>query len=70
MFVYLFWERESMSEGGAGRENPKQAPCHQGRVHHGARSHKQTTRSWPEPKPRVEHLTNWATQALPALSNF
>ena len=63
MFIYLLREkaRERMGRRGAERENPKQAPCCQHRECCGAPSHK--LRSWPEPKSRVWHSTNLATQA-------
>ena len=44
------------------RENPKQAPYCQHRAWCGAWTH-EATRSWPEPKPKVGCLTDWATQA-------
>ena len=69
--VYLFiFERErerKLEHGGcrereSERENLKQAPhCQHRAPMQGLISW--TTRSWPEPKPRVGHLTHWATQA-------
>ena len=50
-------------------QNPKQAPHHQRRAQCGARTHK-TMRSWPELKPRVRCLTNWATQAPLTISYY
>ena len=67
-FIYLFWEREretvQVGEGQRrerGRENPKQTLCCQRRAQCRVQTH-ETVRSWHELKPRVWHLTNWATQ--------
>ena len=65
-YVYLFWkretEKESVSKEGQrqrGREREREKPKH--RAWYGAWTHK-TVRSWPELKPRVRGLTDWATQ--------
>ena len=50
--------RESLSKQGRGRERERICTV---RITHGAPTHK-TARSWPEPKPRVGHSTDWATQ--------
>ena len=64
-FIYLFWEREGGGEWWShrerGKENPKQAPCCQQRSPMRG-SISSTVRSWPELKPSVGCLTNWATQ--------
>ena len=69
-FIYLVWERDRASRGGAERkrererekrENPKQAPCWQHGAWFWARTHKLWD-SWPEPKSRVRYLTDWATR--------
>ena len=57
MFVYLFWERESMW-GGAEREGDRESQAGLTRD-----SISWTMRSWPELKSRVGRLTDWATQA-------
>ena len=67
MFIY-FWERDSeharTGDGGGCREteNPKQAPCSQGRGQCGAR----TQEPWDHDLSQNQesgHLTDWATQA-------
>ena len=67
-FTYLFWERKRekrdtawVGEGQRKREieTLKQALHCQ---HSGAPTH-ETTRSWPEPKPRISRLMDSATQA-------
>ena len=66
-FIYLFWEGENVSRGGAergrDRENPRQAPCCQHRAWWGART-QEAVRSWPESRSRVRYLTNWAPWVL------
>ena len=72
-FKFVYFERETAWSGEGHREreteDPKQALCCQQRTRHGAPTH-ETVRSWPEWKPRVGRLTDWATQAhpLPAIS--
>ena len=67
-FLYLFWERERERERAGEvqrereRKNPKQTPSCQHGAQLGAQTH-EAVRSWPEPKPRVGRLTNWAAQA-------
>ena len=56
LLIYCGGQRER------GRENPKQAPHCPCRARCRAQSHP-TLRSWPELKPRVRCLSNWATQA-------
>ena len=62
-FIYLFGgaggraERKGEKESQAGSTVPAQSLT-QGSI-------PQTVRSWPEPKSRVRHLTDWATQAFP-----
>ena len=60
--VYLFWESVRVGKGQreGERENPKQAPHCQLRAQHRAWSH--NLGSWPEPKSRVGHSTDWAIQ--------
>ena len=60
--LFLFILRKQMGEGHTEweRQNPTQASCGHVWVQ---RSNSPTVRSWPEPKSRVRHLTDWATQA-------
>ena len=66
MFIYL-WETESVSgEGQREREtqNPKQTRDSKLSVQSPMwGSNPQTVRAWPEQKPRVERVTEGATQA-------
>ena len=64
---YLFWEGDSTRLMGKGQsvreaENPQQAQSCQHRARCRAQTHK-ARRSWPEPKLRARHLTDWATHA-------
>ena len=70
MFIH-FWDREREREHarvGEGRDNPKQALCLSVQSLTWAWNPR-TMRSWPEPKSRVSHSTDWATQA-PLLTLF
>ena len=60
LLLFIFWERAWVSRAGAERERERERICTV-RITHGAPTHK-TARSWPEPKPRVGHSTDWATQ--------
>ena len=65
-YMFVYFEREGqrtrLSQEGAerGREDLKSAPCCYHRTWCRAWSHE--LRSWPEPKSRVGHLNDWATQ--------
>ena len=69
MFIYLFWEREIESKWGRGRERERdwERGSQVGSTLSAQRSiwgsDSQSTRWWPEPKPGVGCLTNWAIQA-------
>ena len=55
--IYLFWERERVSKGGAERERERENPSAEPDAGLELMNH--------ELKPRVGRLTNWATQAPP-----
>ena len=63
-YVYLFWERERVSRGGAERKGERelQASSALSAQIPTRGSNSQTASPRHEPKPRVEHLTDWATQ--------
>ena len=66
--AFMSWEGANQKSGERsrerGKENPNPALCCQCRAWCRAQSH-ETEWSGPEPKPRVRHLTDWATQAPP-----
>ena len=64
-FMYWFWDRQRQCEQEKGRERERKSQAvsaHQCRAWHRVRTH-ETVRSWSEPKPRVGHLIDLATQA-------
>ena len=71
--VYLFWERESVCArvGDGQRERISSRFCTvSAKPDVGLKPTNQTVRSWPEPKSRVWHSTDWATQVPLLLSSF
>ena len=65
-FIY-FRERESWCMGQGERERRSSFSTEQG-AQHGLDL--RTLRSWPEPKPRIRHKTDWTTQAPLSVSCF
>ena len=66
-FKFIYFERERKRERagkgqGGKREREAQAGSALSPQSPICGSNSRTVRSWPEPKPRVGHLTNWATQ--------
>ena len=67
MFIYVFFERESLSGGGAEREKERESQAgYTLSTEPNTGLDFTTLRSWPEPKSRVRRLTNWATQTPPS----
>ena len=62
MFIYLFWGRKSRGEAERGGERKSQGGLALSTQSRTWNSISQTMRSYPDPKSRVEGLTNWATQ--------
>ena len=68
-YLLIYFERERQRQHGRGRgkekgrETESQAGSMLSAQSLGQGSNSQTTRSWPELKSRVWHLTNWDTQA-------
>ena len=72
-FIYLFWKRETegTSWGWEERGKRESQACSALSAQSPMRaSNSCTTRSWPELKPSVRGLTNWAPQVPPNVRHF
>ena len=82
LYVYLFWEREKVLAGEARKEGERQrissGLCTDMHMRNLSKlllspmrgSNSQTTRSWPDPRPSVRRIIDWATQVPHYTFNF